>query len=490
MKEIYLKQIEKIKNNSYKSLLNKLSPIKNAPILPLLNQNDENQLRLYNLEFNPSKQIDVLITEYTELSLDEKLNKYFDRKIYENRKCLVQDLYLKICKKCCVAPIKKFKQKLMKKNVYIPHRYMGSNSIKPVAACLQNGTTRLLDIYERQVYGPDYANTPFSLSHLDFGRNLSVPVERLFSPYPQNAKTGQLFKKGWETDKYSKIKYILNNALLGNNINDLTGSKYIAKLITKNESIKKLNFSMNGFGICGGMYMGMLISNNEFITHLNLNSNRINSEGVKKIISSISQLKQLTKLKLAYNPITPFSAAALITEIECVEYCVLDYLDIRGVPVFNDFLLSLSTIQMRKHKFKCKHGLVVSKLPNKIGYKETISDVNPLEVLLIYMTQKNMRLVDLFKTLDKDQSMSLSRDEFIQGLKDIETPLSQDQLDELIDMLDKDKDGEVDYQEIMNINKEFRNIKLKAVRKVTENKRKQKELKERLKRQKLLELMQ
>lgn len=45
------------------------------------------------------------------------------------------------------------------------------------------------------------------------------------------------------------------------------------------------------------------------------------------------------------------------------------------------------------------------------------SDKNPLEILLIFMSEQNLRLVDLFKSLDKDQSMSLSREEFIEGLK-------------------------------------------------------------------------
>ena len=33
------------------------------------------------------------------------------------------------------------------------------------------------------------------------------------------------------------------------------------------------------------------------------------------------------------------------------------------------------------------------------------------------MSEQNLRLVDLFKSLDKDQSMSLTREEFIEGLK-------------------------------------------------------------------------
>lgn len=81
------------------------------------------------------------------------------------------------------------------------------------------------------------------------------------------------------------------------------------------------------------------------------------------------------------------------------------------------------------------------------GPKQTkCGDQNPLELLIIFMSEQKLRLVDLFKNLDKDQSMSLSRDEFIGGLKSINTPLSAAQLNELIEMLDKDGDGEVDLR--------------------------------------------
>lgn len=48
---------------------------------------------------------------------------------------------------------------------------------------------------------------------------------------------------------------------------------------------------------------------------------------------------------------------------------------------------------------------------------DTFSDKNPLEIMLTFMAEKKLRLVDLFKAMDKDQSGSLERDEFIEGLQ-------------------------------------------------------------------------
>ncbi len=62
-----------------------------------------------------------------------------------------------------------------------------------------------------------------------------------------------------------------------------------------------------------------------------------------------------------------------------------------------------------------------------------------------FMRQKNMRLVDLFTSLDTDGSKSLSRDEFKDGLKSVNIPMSSMMLDKLLNKLDADGDGEVRY---------------------------------------------
>lgn len=48
---------------------------------------------------------------------------------------------------------------------------------------------------------------------------------------------------------------------------------------------------------------------------------------------------------------------------------------------------------------------------------EGISSCNPLSILEEYIAVKGLRIIDLFKQFDKDGSGSVSRVEFIQGLK-------------------------------------------------------------------------
>lgn len=63
---------------------------------------------------------------------------------------------------------------------------------------------------------------------------------------------------------------------------------------------------------------------------------------------------------------------------------------------------------------------------------EGISRRNPLSILKEYIAVKGLRLIDLFKQFDKDGSGSVSRVEFIQGLKVRYIPLLPSLLHELL----------------------------------------------------------
>ena len=69
-----------------------------------------------------------------------------------------------------------------------------------------------------------------------------------------------------------------------------------------------------------------------------------------------------------------------------------------------------------------------------------------LKVLREYVKNNQMRVFDLFKSLDKDKSMSISISEFVAGLKETGVPLRHDELLTLVKSLDLDGDGEIDYR--------------------------------------------
>ena len=71
---------------------------------------------------------------------------------------------------------------------------------------------------------------------------------------------------------------------------------------------------------------------------------------------------------------------------------------------------------------------------------------NPMKVLRVYIKENQMRIFDFFKKLDKDKSLSLTVAEFVAGLKESGVPLRQDELVSLVQSLDLDGDGEIDYK--------------------------------------------
>ncbi|KAL8593840.1 hypothetical protein ACOMHN_065317 [Nucella lapillus] len=61
----------------------------------------------------------------------------------------------------------------------------------------------------------------------------------------------------------------------------------------------------------------------------------------------------------------------------------------------------------------------------------------------------NLRLIDLFAMMDKDCSKTLTRYEIKNGLLEANIPLSEKSLDHLVEKLDADGDGEIDYGELI-----------------------------------------
>jgi len=71
--------------------------------------------------------------------------------------------------------------------------------------------------------------------------------------------------------------------------------------------------------------------------------------------------------------------------------------------------------------------------------------VDPMTMLRQYMEQQGLRLVDFFNKLDTDGSMSLSREEFRDGILMAGIPMTENEIESLLNVLDKDGDGEINY---------------------------------------------
>ena len=71
--------------------------------------------------------------------------------------------------------------------------------------------------------------------------------------------------------------------------------------------------------------------------------------------------------------------------------------------------------------------------------------------MLEYIELRGLRIIDFFKLLDRDNDNSVTHDEIAAGLKKTGIPMTNDEIQRLIMLLDKDNDGAFGYKEFLAI---------------------------------------
>lgn len=69
---------------------------------------------------------------------------------------------------------------------------------------------------------------------------------------------------------------------------------------------------------------------------------------------------------------------------------------------------------------------------------------DPTLVFINFIEERKIKIFDLFKQFDTDKSCTLTREEFITGLSKIGCPMDKGQLLQLLNVLDVDRNGEID----------------------------------------------
>ena len=81
------------------------------------------------------------------------------------------------------------------------------------------------------------------------------------------------------------------------------------------------------------------------------------------------------------------------------------------------FLQMLSTLRLSRD-LNCFYGHVISDVnPGSYDKMNALVDEEPMLVLMEFTRLRNLRLIDLFSSLDKDGSKGISMEEFKSGLQ-------------------------------------------------------------------------
>ena len=80
------------------------------------------------------------------------------------------------------------------------------------------------------------------------------------------------------------------------------------------------------------------------------------------------------------------------------------------------FLRILDRIRDSERPIRVRHGIILDQNGSNDPADEEFMHEDPMMVLMECMRLMNLRLIDLFSSLDKDQSKSLTHEEFKNGL--------------------------------------------------------------------------
>nr|KAG5710729.1 hypothetical protein BaRGS_035131 [Batillaria attramentaria] len=235
----------------------------------------------------------------------------------------------------------------------------------------------------------------------------------------------------------------------------------IAEGIQENYGLRCLNFAMNGLGQEGAECMGRALKTNRTLLQLDISFNRIPERGAGFIALGLQVNDVLQGLKISSNPIGSEGALVLLLALDRNDSSCLNYLELQNIRVNEEF-------KELEHKLKLGQELICIHAGFK--YETSIPETqkiepddwwvrDPMTKLRKYIRDSGYRLIDLFRDFDKDGNNTISREEFILGVQQAGIHLTEDQVDELIRKLDKDKNGEIDYVELIDGDREYRALR-------------------------------
>ncbi|XP_072170556.1 uncharacterized protein [Diadema setosum] len=218
------------------------------------------------------------------------------------------------------------------------------------------------------------------------------------------------------------------------------GAIAICRGLAENLSIKRLNLSWNGFGNEGALAMAESLKFNSTLQWLDLSNNRITNEGAFMLSKGLEINDSLKVLKIGMNPLTAAGAMAMLLAVKNNTNSVLELLDLSEVNVNKDFVKALEEFRETRAGFHVVFKRAVGQFE-----KPEEKDPDPLKLLKDFITENHLRVWDLFKEYDKDKSLTVTREEFKKGLENSGLNMKPYLLNRLVEVLDRDGDGEIDY---------------------------------------------
>ncbi|XP_033123315.1 leucine-rich repeat-containing protein 74B-like isoform X2 [Anneissia japonica] len=229
------------------------------------------------------------------------------------------------------------------------------------------------------------------------------------------------------------------------------GALALAKGIMNNIGLKKVDLSWNGFGNEGAQAIGEALKLNSSLEELDITNNRIPAEGAILISKGLAVNESLKVLKIGKNPMQTAGCYGIVKACKDNANTAIESIEFLNIQVNKDFDELFKELKELRPDMKVKHGGMQEEVKPK-------ARLNPMVKLYRYIQKNNLRFMDFFNKVDKDGSMSVTYDEFEEGLKEIGIDLNQEEIAWLINEFDRDGDGDINY----SLHCCFENLKIDA----------------------------
>ncbi|ELU04703.1 hypothetical protein CAPTEDRAFT_222965 [Capitella teleta] len=226
----------------------------------------------------------------------------------------------------------------------------------------------------------------------------------------------------------------------------MKGAQELARGMKENVSLKSLHLGWNGFSDDGAKALAEALKTCP-LSYLDISANRIGSEGFLAMIKILGQNEDLKELKISGNPVGEAAALAGMDLLLAMPELHLDELEMVDISFGSAFKRKVASLAEPHPEFKCLHGYLDSY--GKKVRKKFDMVAQALQAMQEYCNKHSMNIVELFSRFDADGSMSVTHDEFKLGIKEAGINVTEEHVTCLINALDEDGDGEIDFSEMV-----------------------------------------
>ncbi|KAM9330829.1 uncharacterized protein PAF06_018672 [Gastrophryne carolinensis] len=224
------------------------------------------------------------------------------------------------------------------------------------------------------------------------------------------------------------------------------GAVALAKGLGSNIFLKVLNVSYNGFGNDGAAALGEALKLNNILEEIDISNNRISLQGAVHFALCLKENKTLRVLKMARNPIQSEGCFAILKSIQANSESAIESLDFSDVVVNKQFDDLYAAVKETMPNLTIKHG------GNSDMFKRSFPKTNLIQKVKQYAKENNLQMSELLEKMDGRGHDQVTHEDFEQWLMSSGLSMPKEEIKQLIDFLDKDKTGTIDFRRKRELN--------------------------------------